>query len=224
MKLDTESFKKWQEWARKIKGDLQTVIDDRSIFNQFDSVIKANLEHIEKNHGFYFCTFVRRCYVQKTASAIRRHMKVDKESISLMRLLQQIFECSDQFTYAIFLEMFPIDPSYVNWQESTFSHFSENGINISKAVIARDIEKMKQIGGNLEQFVDREIAHLDKRGYEGTFTGKEIDECISSFDELTCRYLTIITGDGFSTLEASVIFDWKDIFTVPIDGRFLRNQ
>ena len=57
-----------------------------------------------------------------------------------MRLLVQIRDCADQFTFPFFVEQFPIDPSYVNWQSGAFALFSEDGMTVSTVIINKDIE------------------------------------------------------------------------------------
>ena len=60
-----------------------------------------------------------------------------------MRLLVQIRDCADQFTFPFFVEQFPIDPSYVNWQSGAFALFSEDGMTVSTVIINKDIDDLK---------------------------------------------------------------------------------
>ncbi len=125
----------------------------------FIETVKANLEHIKKNHGILFCDFVRKCYGVHAATGIRRHVKNEKDSISLMRLLDQLLKSADQFTYTFYLQQFPAEKDKWEWQRSTFASFSENLHTFSAAMISDDIETIKTIAGKVSNFTDRAIAH-----------------------------------------------------------------
>jgi hypothetical protein len=150
---------------------------------------------------------------------IRRQIKNDGESISLIKLIGQIKQCSSQLTYKFFLQQHPPN-SEVNWQKSTFSQFSDSGkltleTTPSESKIQNDIEELKTLSSNIENFADQCLAHLDKRGFEGKITGQELDDAIKKIDEVTCKYLSLITGEGYPTLKPEITLEWTNIFQVP---------
>ncbi len=160
VKLDQETFQKWKNWSEVVKGDLMRIIDYEQIYDYFIDVVNANLEHVKANEGMKFCNFVTNCYAIQAAVGIRRHMKSKKDSISLMRLLEQIKKCSSQFTYEFYSRCFPSNGG--DWQKSTFRNFSDDKKVISQQKIEADIENLKKIAKIVEDFVDQRIAHLDK--------------------------------------------------------------
>jgi hypothetical protein len=109
--------------------------------------------------------------------------------------------------------------SYVNWQEGTFSQFSHDGKVISEDIIETDLKNASHLGKQIETFVDRVLAHLDRRGWDGQVTYEDLELMIKQFDKLSCKYLTLITSEGYSTLESAIQYDWKAIFRVPLDIR-----
>lgn len=151
--------------------------------------------------------------------AIRSHVKLDNKSISLLRLLMQIRDCAGQFTFQFFLEQFPIDPAYVDWQPVTFAPFSDDGRSVSSKIVQRDIEILRTLTIQIEELADRTLAHLDKRGFDGKVTFGELDACVDAFDKLVCKYLKLTAGAGYATLEPTILCDWQKIFTVPLDIR-----
>jgi hypothetical protein len=151
--------------------------------------------------------------------AVRSHVKQADESISLMRLLVQIRDCAGQFTFPFFLQKFPMNPNYVDWQSATFALFSEDRITVSRAIVQKDIRNLTDLTVDVEQLADRTLAHLDKRGFEGTVTFGDLDACVDKFDRLVCRYLAPISGAGLSTLEPTILVDWQRIFTVPLNNK-----
>jgi hypothetical protein len=213
-------FPKWQEWMMRIKQDVETrLVNPRQIYRGFAEVVNANEKHIAEHDGDVLVRFVAKCYVSHTAMAIRSHVKLDNKSISLLRLLMQIRDCAGQFTFQFFLQQFPLDPAYVDWQTVTFAPFSDDGKSVSSKIVQRDIETLKTLTTQIEELADRTLAHLDKRGFERTVTFGELDACIDAFDKLVCKYLKLTAGAGYATLEPTILSDWQKIFTVPLDTR-----
>lgn len=213
MKLDIETFQKWKNWSDKIKDDLMQLIDYKQIYDYFIIVVNANLEHINVNQGKKFCDFVRKCYAVQAAVGIRRHVKSDKDSISLMRLLEQMKECSNQFGDDLFRrEFFPL-PNRVT-KEGFFSCCV-----VSKQEIEKDMALLRDIADKVESLVDQRVAHLDKRGYKEDVTYQDINDSLNVFNKIACRYIALLTGRNYSTLKPEVQYNWKKIFTVPLDMR-----
>ena len=214
MKLDKEAFERWKSWIEQIKADLMELMDYKQIHDHFISVINNNLEHVNQNNGKKFCEFVRKCYVVQAAVGIRRHIKSKKDNISLMRLLEQMKECSNQFGNDLFRrECFPLPNGSVT--EEGFLNCSF----ISKQEIERDISLLKDIAGKVESLVDQRVAHLDKCGYRKDVTYQDIDDSLNVFNKIACRYIALLTGHNYLTLKPEVQYNWKTIFTVPLDRR-----
>ena len=214
MKLDKSVFQKWYDWMEKIRLDLENILNYQQICEYFENVVNNNLEHIKKNNGRIFCDFVRYNYAICAAVCIRRHKRTDGDSISLMRLLQQIKKCASQFNYNFYLEIYPLNPAEPPWQEFTFANFSKDGKVISEEIINRDMQEIEDIAGKVSNFADRVIAHLDRRGTEEKITYGDLNSSLALLNKLTCKYITLITSAGYVTLKPTIQTDWKTIFTV----------
>lgn len=217
MKLDLTTFVKWKKWCEEIENDLMQLVNYKQIHDYFIEIVNANLDHIKTNEGVLFCDFVRKCYGVQAAVGIRRHVKSDDDSISLIKLLEQIKECAEQFTYDFYLNHYPLDGH--EWQRSTFSNFSDNGSIISKQKIKNDIQQLKNLGEKVVTLVDRGIAHLDKRGSPRNVTYKDLDDSLDLFNSIARKYITLLTSVGYVSLQPTIQFDWQKIFTVPLDIR-----
>ena len=218
MKLDKKTFNKWVEWTEKIEIDLIAIVHNQQIFNYFINVVNANFKHIESNAGLFFCDFVRQCYGVQAALGIRRHTKTDGDSISLMRLLEQIKQCASQFTYDLYLEYYPIINGNES-QKSIFQDFSDDGMIISGHKIENDIQELKKIGSEVTGLVDRILAHLDKRGLKEQVTYNNLEESINVFNKITCKYIRLILFAAQLSLEPVIQSDWTKIFSIPLDIR-----
>lgn len=223
-KLKKETFQKWQDWIEKIKNDLQHVINYQQIYKSFMEIVNANIDHINKNNGRLFCDFVRECYATYAMAAIRRHSKIERDSISLMKLLDQLKKSSSQFTYEFYLQQYPLEKDELEWQKSTFESFSKNGKCLSEEIISSDMQTIKEIAGRVSDFVDRAIAHLDQRGIEKNITYEDVTDSVDLFNEITCKYITLITSISYITLKPIIQFDWEKIFTVPLNESGYRRR
>lgn len=216
-KLDNSTFERWFQWIERIKADLTQIINHKQVYSYFIEMVNANIEHIKNNEGILFCDFVRECYAVQAAISIRRHVKIKEDSISLMKLLVQIKESANQFSYEFYLTRYPVNG--FEWQKSTFQSFSKDGKIISEETIDDDMQELKNIGHQVSNFVDRVIAHLDKRGSDEKVTYGDLDQAIDLLNKITCKYITLITSAGYMSLQPTIQFDWRNIFTVPLDVR-----
>jgi len=216
-KLDNTTFGRWLQWIERIKADLTQIINNKQVYSYFIEMVNANLEHIKKNEGILFCDFVRECYAVQAAMSIRRHVKIKEDDISLMKLLDQIKKSANQFSYEFYLTRYPVNG--FEWQKSTFKSFSKDGKIICEEIINTDMEELKNIGHKISNFVDRVIAHLDKRGSDEKVTYDDLDQSIDLLNRITCKYITLITSAGYASLQPTIQFDWQKIFTVPLDIR-----
>ncbi len=215
------TFVKWQGWMKRIEDDVaHRLIVPRQVYRGFVDAVNGNIDHIEANSGWYYCDFVRQGYAAQVAMGIRRHVKVkDDGSISLMLLLKQLNENARRFTYDFFLEQFPLQPDYVPWQKVTFEQFSDDGASLSERLVTQDMDALKGLSGDVEKTVDKEFAHLDRKPHKNAITFGDLDRCIDKLNRLVCKYRTLFGGGGMETLEPEVLYDWEDIFKVPLDAR-----
>ena len=135
-RLTNKTFERWKSWSDKIEADLQNIINYHQVYEYFIQMVNENLLHIQENHGTKFCSFVRKCYGVHAAAGIRRHVKNKKDSISLMKLLDQLEKSANQFTYEFYLQQFPLEKDKWEWQKSTFASFSEkeSGVGPSQVI------------------------------------------------------------------------------------------
>jgi hypothetical protein len=216
MKFEDTTWTKWTEWIGAIKTDLSNIVNARAVFKEFRDVLEKNDAWIRQNHGDRFCGFVVRGYVIHVVLGVRRHAKTKGESISLARLLDQMRKCAGQVTVDSYVKLLPSEPSTIRWQQATFAAFSRDGKVLSEEIIGADLDKLRQCAGTIESFADKALAHLDSKKFDGELTFGAIHDAIGVCDKLVCRYLGLLKGDGYDTLEASVQYPWTRIFSVPL--------
>jgi hypothetical protein len=103
VKVDANVWKKWQDWAERIREDFGQVVEDRDVHEGFRRVVQENGDWIDENQGALFVDFIKRNYVGNAFMGVRRQLKVDDDSISLMRLLRQMADQAHQITLDFYL-------------------------------------------------------------------------------------------------------------------------
>jgi hypothetical protein len=219
MKVDGQVWKKWQLWAERIREDFGQVVEDRDVFEGFREVVQANGDWIDANEGGLFIDFIKRSYVGNAFMGVRRQLKVDKDSISLMRLLEEMAAQAHQVTLDFYLSIFPFKPEQeqdgLTWQEVTFRTFTDDRVTLSSRMISEHIQQARALAAEIERAADRTVAHTQKGGHKSNVTFDDLRSSIHHFDELTCRYLGLVTGKGWSSCGASIVFNWRKIFRHP---------
>lgn len=223
-KLTNVVFQKWFTWIEKIRDDLFKTVNRHQVFCYLIEVITENDKHIADNNGKKFCNSSIEAFVESISLGIRRQEKVDKKSISLMRLMLQLSRYTDQFTYEFYLKQFPKMDGEPPWQEWTFTNFSNDRKTLCKEIIENDMNELKEISNQILLFTDRTVAHLDKRSARADFTLDDLYSVVESYNKLACKYLSLITAKGYVTLKPTIQYNWKNIFTVPLDMRDHNND
>ncbi|HEY2786512.1 MAG TPA: hypothetical protein VGJ05_16220 [Fimbriiglobus sp.] len=219
MRLNAETIAKWQSWGTKIENDLMDhLIHPRKIYRDFIEMAIANTVHIDKHRGGEFCGFVIDGYVAQVAMGIRKHAKND-DSISFRVLLDEVKKCAKQFTYEYYLSLVPAQVREPYVTEKTFALFSVDGKTVSESKVQDDIDRLDEVTAKVVTLCDKYLAHLDRKGYQGKVTFDDLDECADVFNELVCKYMKLIKNSGLISLDASIGWDWKAIFRVPLDIR-----
>jgi len=123
-------------------------------------------------------------YMSYIAVGLRRQLKVNNSSISLRGLLLDMSE--------------------------NINALADTPIN--KVAINNDIEKLLQASQAIEDYVDKRLAHTDKREIKVMPSPNEIDECINLIKDLHKKYNSALKGEDVELMPA--IYDWTDIFHI----------
>ncbi len=215
MKVDTSTWEKWTGWVEKIHSDLGNVVTDQTIFAGFREVIEANGAWIDSIEGGLFIDFIRRNYAAAAFMGIRRQLKASDDSVSLMRLLNQVSAGADQITYDFYLSVFPKRAEGLEWQRWTFDTLSSDHERVSPEIVQADIAEIRSLNNTIEEIADRSVAHLDRRGTASVVSFRDLRLSIEHFNQLACKYIAFFTSDGWTSLAPSFVFNWQEIFRHP---------
>jgi len=82
--------------------------------------------------------------------------------------------------------------------------------------IDEDIEQLRELAVEIEEFADRIVAHVDSRGTQVELTVEKLDAAMKALDQLACKYRNFLIGECYSALASTVLFDWTKILRQPI--------
>jgi hypothetical protein len=216
LRLDRNVWKKWQSWSDRISLDITYTVTDSKMFKSFNALCEQNAGWIDENGGDFFYSAVHRWYGANALIAVRRQLKDDSRSVSLVRLLKQIGECSQQLTLYFYLRQFPRDPNYVDWQTPTFGILSADGKMVSPDIVKMDLSSLQSVASKIERIADTTVAHLDRRKSKERVTFNELAAAIDGFNLVACKYISFVTSRGSSTLDAEIMGPWDKVFLVPL--------
>lgn len=208
-----KTFNKWTQWLDIIYKEITSLSVNRHIFWEVQEIIKTN-KNIQKPSSFY--EFLGSAYGSLTVMGIRRQVKIDKQSISFARLLDQIAKTPSVISRQRFVALYGTDPTMIEFGEKDFKKFVDRtGRHIDSSIVIYDLARLQTKASKCEKFADMRVAHFDKRALKNPPTFKDIDECIDYLEELLKKYTLIFRATCLTSVLPTWQYDWKEIFLYP---------
>ena len=134
--MSDERVQKWVRWIDAIAEDVQGVLAHRQIFDGIGELVNGN-ESIQKPSAFY--DLIGQGYTALAVMAIRRQVKIHRDSVSLAGLLTEIEETPAILSRKWYAAQYPDDDPQValGVVDGTFASLSlSRGEHIDPAVPA----------------------------------------------------------------------------------------
>lgn len=97
-----------------------------------------------------------------------------------------------------------------------FSRYADaNGAYVCPQMLKDDKARLESKAKILAEFVDRRIAHWDKRKPKVVPTFGELDDCIKLLDQTYVKYHFLFHAESINTLMPTYQYKWKSIFCEP---------
>jgi hypothetical protein len=181
-------------------------------FHEVQKMIADN-PRIQINNSFY--GYITSTYVSHAVIGLRRQVKIDRQSISLALLLQELINKPEVLTRKYFVGLYE-ESSVKTLADKDFDRFASPGAaHIDPTKVKRDLQRLQDFTRKCEDFADMRIAHRDRREPKSLPTFNEVDDCISLLDELYVKYLLMFEAKAMDTLLPTWQYDWKEIFRTP---------
>ena len=217
--VKSQKLEKWLKWMQVIHDEIQLLVWEAKMFWEVQDIIRNN-PSIQRPNPFY--RYLGRSYGSYALVGLRRQIKQQKDSISFVGLLEDVAKhptelsltyyrsCRDQPENHIFTSLAPLNIDVAKDEFSTYADAS--GEYVCPIKIKLDIDELKGAARACEEFVDKRIAHRDKREPKVVPTYEQIDNCINLFDRKYVKYHLLFYAVGMTTLYPEPQYDWKDIF------------
>ena len=211
-----QKFEKWEKrLAKDIHKDFSEVFFNRHIFREVQAIIRNNPD-IENYKPNWFNVFLGQAYFDYAVSAIRRQIKLHKDSISFVGLLEEIIRTPSVLSRERFVKKFVhLHPAGEKCAKDLFDKkfLGKCTDHIDPVIVCQDLCKLKALSGTVEKFADDRVSHLGKRKLIEIPTFKALDNCIDCLAELIRKYYFLFKAEDLGD-DLSVDFtdDWQGIF------------
>ena len=205
-------LKKWLKWFEIIHSEIQKLVVAKHIFNEIQKIIRENEKlHIPSSFYDYFS----KTYASHAITGIRRQIKSQKDSISIVRLFEEMIATPQSFPRTFYTQKY-VGSVVESLADRDFNKFAlPNSCHIDANLVQHDLEKLKLASKKCEEFADKRVAHWDNREPKEIPTFNEVDDCIALLDELYVKYYLLFHASAMDTLLPTWQYDWQAIFHVP---------
>ncbi len=207
--------KKWRSNLKQIENSVSKLLENRYFFKELADIIKDNSSLPPKNR---FLIWIRENYFMTAAIGMRRLIDKDPRSISLYTLLEDIKNNPERLSRERYRELFKDasfaeDYSYIN---DCFDKLIGRGKDyIDPENVQKDICSLCKIReDDLIDYVNKTIAHYDKKKIKRLPMVADLDKSIDLLKELVEKYHAIICAELIDLLPRQQD-PWKHIFKVP---------
>jgi len=213
--VDLKFIESLQKDIEEITGDISDLMWDRKMYTEFVEMVNDNPK-INKPNAFY--DFVKTGYVSHIVLGICRQIDKDEKALSLMNLLNRIFNNVEKITKEWFASQYNKSP--VLTEETGRIHFKEHFGEldfIDPAMVHADIGKLIFYTKEIKKYRDKRIAHVDKGvvTFDKDFSFATLDKAIEIIEELGTKYYLLLHQAGFGGLLPVDHTDYKEVFYEP---------
>jgi hypothetical protein len=212
---------RWVVWMKRISEEMVKCAFDRYIFDRWWFIINENPD-IDINNTFV--TLIWSSYFQRQAMTARRQVKIDRNTISLVCLLNDIANDDTYITRDKFLS-YHVNPDLEQtcyqrtYREASrfFDSFAGRGKpHISGERVRRDIQRLKQVALQLERYADKWIAHSDSKRRWPRLSFEKLNKTLDLLIGMWKRYHNIAAGGPVLMDPASMAGrEWEKVLTIP---------
>lgn len=211
--MNDELYKKWDGWIDILGNQVIDLYTQRHIYKEVRKILEQN-PNVQQPDDFFFWVSV--WYSSSMAVAIRKLADKDADSISFRTLLEGIKNNPKVVSRARFKKLF-VDANYREFlADADFDRYVGAGNeNIDLSILQKEVDELKVKTSKLKHYVDKRVAHHDKKEFTDIPKYSDLDESIDFLGWLYKRYFLIFKCLDPGELLRHWGYDWKNVFRYP---------
>lgn len=213
---DRERLTRALGWLDTIADQVKGLLINDYVFWEIQKIIKANSELCETRSTFFF-EWIRSVFAHSVAAGIRRQTGLDRQSVSLHRLLLELQKYPRLITRKYHRNLYrQMSAEVLRRVDAAYDEYVGPGrTELDPARIQDDIDLLKLTSQRIHHYVDRIVAHHDQRGLNRPVpTFHDLRKCLLEVEELVLKYLELIKGEVKMNLLPAFSDDWKSVFRI----------
>ncbi len=232
----SQKLEKWLKWMETIHDEIRALVQDANMFWEIQGIIREN-PRIQKPNAFY--SYLARTYLSHALVGLRRQTKLQKDSISFVRLLDEIAKNPEELSHNYFNSRQPhsngpdldqvvgkADLEAVGIADASqlkaiikmddFAQYADaSGMYVCPQMVKDDQAQLESAAKKHEAYADKRVAHFDKRKPTIIPTFEALDDCIKLIDQTYVKYHFLFHAESMDTLMPTYQYEWKSIFCEP---------
>jgi hypothetical protein len=212
------------QWLEVIFRDVQKLLVDDHIFWELQEIVRSNPKF--KQASGLFTQWTASAFIQAAAAAVRRQAKANSDSVSLKRFLREVQRYPCLVSREHYMSFYKGKGRWLieGGQRDFDAVAGKGGSHVSAAFVERQLRELENAVEGIAHYVDRRIAHYDKRGLaRPTPTLGDLSRALKTIGKLVTRYWSLLKGEAIS-VRPTIVYDWKDIFRFPWIGEVASNN
>lgn len=220
--MNQHKLEKWGRWLGEanLEGSIAHELANLAVIREIHSGLKQmvdNNKNLQKHSAFY--SVMQITYSQSALMYIRRQVRRDNDSVSLIMLADDILKNSEQITKEFYSNLYAINRQHEDREEwerlgerDFVKHFGGMlGDRLDPHIIEQDIKNLVTVYDESSGFTDRRLAHLDKREPTSIPMYSEIESWCDVLNEILRKYMLLFRAVDYK-VEPILQHDWKSIF------------
>ena len=204
---------KWQGWIDVISKDLGRSLLRRSLFEATMKIYDAN-PMVQKEGGAFFW-FFSGLYLDTIASGIRRQAKKNDDSVCLRQLLEEIEERPEVLSRERYRSHYVAAGQAIDGRvDREFDQLGGAGAHLDPTVVRADLTQLKAACLAAEGYVDRRVAHYDRRHPREELTPSQVNLALETLETLVEKYFLLLNGSSL-VVEPALQVPFSYVFSFP---------
>jgi hypothetical protein len=203
-------FSRWKRQFKVIKNSVRDIAFRRFIYREVTRIIEKNAQ-LNVPSAFY--DWMRIVYVTDMTISIRRLVDWHKDTISFVRLMEEIMKQPDVITRRRFTQ--PYKGFLKGFGNRDFDGFAKPGQNILNwRVIGRHRKMLVRSQRTIRGFINKHVAHSNRYGLRKFPTYAELEQCLDTLELLVKKYALLFEQTSLDPVAPVIQYDWKAPFRV----------